>query len=580
MHLADRWREWNERTHGTGFELRRHFFRRFFDSDLVTAPGQWRVVAAGAVAILASLTLIVTQSYYSKYLALLQLDSGDTFRQAMVADHLFFITMSMLLTGLFTALQWSALFPGLRDYLALAGLPIKPREIFTAKAAALIVFAGALIAAVNLLPSFMLPAVSLGRYQRDAFLSAITLFASASMAGFFLFFVLVALQGVLLNAMPARWLAGTSLFVQGLLLIGFLCAIPLALSIPGLYWAMDGRPGFAIWLPPVWFLAIDQRWLGNHEEYVRRLAGIGTLGLAGSAAAAAGVYLWSYRHHRVSLLESSVDPPRPAWNRMRAWALDWSIRRPEEQAVFAFMTKTLTRSSHHRLVLTAYAGIGVAIVTTTFAWLALAPTFRGFDVITFKLQQAALSVPLALSLFLLTGFRYLFRLPVELRANWVFRVNEGGNRRRFLEAVERFLTWFAVIPVAAVTFPLEIALLGWIDGAVGAVLATMTALILEEFVLFEFQKIPFTCSYLPGRRNLVETVMLYGAGVAAYIVVLSLALAACLPEPSLALMLFGLLLAGWAYLRRVRAEAAEMGALEFEEEMEPAIHTLSIDADW
>ena len=27
-------RDWLEETHSTGFELRRHFFRRFFDSDL------------------------------------------------------------------------------------------------------------------------------------------------------------------------------------------------------------------------------------------------------------------------------------------------------------------------------------------------------------------------------------------------------------------------------------------------------------------------------------------------------------------------------------------------------------------
>ena len=53
--------------------------------------------------------------------------------------------------------------------------------------------------------------------------------------------------------------------------------------------------------------------------------------------------------------------------------------------------------------------------------------FRGFSVQTPGLRQAAISAPLALSLFVLAGFRYLFRLPVELSANWVFRVTEPGR---------------------------------------------------------------------------------------------------------------------------------------------------------
>ncbi len=574
----ERWREWNERTHGAGFELRRHFFRRFFDSDLVSAPGQWRMVAAGVIGIFGSISLAVTQSYYSKYLALLELDSGEPYRLAMVADHLFFITLSMLLAGLFTALQWTSLFPGLRDYLALAGLPLRPRQIFLAKAAALLAFAGGFILAVNLLPAFMLAAVSQGRYQRAGFLGAVSLLLAAFLAGLFAFFVLVALQGVLLNLVPHRWFTAVSLALQGVLLLVFLCGIPLALSIPGFYWAMDQRPDFAVWLPPAWFLALDQTILGNREPFVVQLARVGIAAPAAAGLAAATVYIWSYWHHRVGVLETPAEPPNPVvrFASLRARIQDWVVPRPEEQAVFSFMAKTLARSGHHRLVLTAYAGIAVAILITTFAWLALGPGFRGFRVRTFALQQAAVSIPLALSLFLLTGLRYLFRLPVELRANWVFRVYEGGSRRHFLDAVERFLVWLGIVPVAAITIPADLALLGWRDGIVASALALMTALILAELMLYQFDRVPFTCSYLPGKRNLVETMLMFGAGTAIYITILSSVIAACLPEPALALTFFGLLLAGWAYLRAARLDGAMMGKIEYEEEMEPVVRTLDL----
>jgi hypothetical protein len=44
-------------------------------------------------------------------------------------------------------------------------------------------------------------------------------------------------------------------------------------------------------------------------------------------------------------------------------------------------------------------------------------------------------------------------------------------------------------------------------------------------------------------------------------------------------MLLGLLLAAWARLRMARLESAAMVGLEFEEEPEPTVHTLGIDAD-
>ena len=578
---VERWREWTERTHGPWFELCRHFFQRFFDSDLVATPGQWRVVAGGAIGVVASLVLVFTQSYYSKYLALLELDTGEPYRKAMIADHLFFITLSMLLTGLFTALTWQSLFPSRRDYLALAGLPVTPRQIFGAKAAALLMLAGAFIVAVNLLPSGILSAIAFGRYQRDAFLNVVTLFTAASMAGLFMFFLLVAAQGALLSVMPARWLQAATLFSQGVLLILLLCALPLAVPIPGLYWAMDERPEFVRWLPPVWFLAADQFVLGNREPFVRELAVMAWRAVPAAGSVAGAAYLWSYWFHRVSVLESTGEAGgRAASSRNRTGSLGEALLpRPQELAVFSFMAKTLARSGAHRLALTGYAGIGIAIVAATFAAVAMSPSFRGFAVRTMALQQAAVAAPLALSLFLLTGFRYVFRLPVELRANWVFQVNEGGNRRMFLDAAERFLLWLGVAPVLLIAAPAEVALLGWQDGVVALVFVSLTVLLLVELLLLPFQKVPFTCSYLPGKRSLAETVLFFGVAAAVYIYGLSLVFARVLPEPPLALSIFGLQLAAWAYLRRARKEGAVLGKLEFEEELEPAVTELGIGRD-
>ena len=571
---------WMEETHGVNFELRRHFFRRFFDSDLVATPGQFQVVAIGAFAIFASLSIVMTQAYYHKYWALQALDSPDPYRLAGLADHLFLIAGAMTLAGLITAVEWPSLFPSLRDYLVLAGLPFETRRLFLAKFLALLTFMGIFIVGLNGLPSIVLPSVMVGRYYAGGPQAAV-LFVSMSLAAWFVFFALVALQGVLLNATSPRVFPGVSLFVQGSLVTLLVCALPLLLSVPSLYKYMDLRPGFALWLPPAWFLGLDRAMLGDREPFVAELARRALISVAAAAACAVLAYLWSYRRQKVRLLETPVAA-RLELGWLRRWRERWSDRclpAPPEQAVFGFTAATLARSRTHRMVLTGFVALAVALIVESFVSLLLNGEFRGFRVKTFPLEEATVAAPLALSLFVLAGLRYLFRLPVELRANWVFRVNETGNRQLLLRGVERFVLVLGVIPVALLTLPLELRIFGVVTGAAVSALTVLASLTIDELLLFGFDRIPFTSSYLPGARPLIETVCLYGAAVATYVLVLSGLIVAGVGEPSYYLIAFGLLLAVWARVRRQRLEHWQVGTLEYEELEEPAVQTLAIYRD-
>ena len=579
--LRRRIREWVEETHGSGFELRRHFFKRFFDSDLAAAPGQFQVLAIGAFAIFASLGIIMTQAYYHKYRMLLELDSSDPYRLSALADHLFLITGVMALAGLITAVEWPSLFPGLRDYLVLAGLPMKTRDLFIAKFTALITFMGVFIWALTALPSVILPAVMTGRYDTAGATAVVSLFVSMTAAAWFVFFALVALQGVLLNVVSPGLFPGVSLFVQGALFTALVCALPLVLSIPGLYLHMDERPAYALWLPPLWFLGLDQGMLGNRDPFVLELARRALLGLGAAALAAVLAYSWSYRRQKVRLLETPVAA-RPEREWLRRWTSRWSDRlfpAPPELAVFGFTAATLSRSRVHRMVLTGFVALAAALILESFVSLIFSGTFHGFGVRTFALEEATVGTPLALSLFVLAGLRYLFRLPVELRANWVFRVNETGNRVMLLRGVDRFLFGLGVAPVALATLPLEFRIFGVATGAAVSLLALLASLTVAELLLYGFDRIPFTSSYLPGSRPLIQTVCIYGAAVAAYVLLLGGLIAACVQEPSSYLMALGLMLAIWARIRKQRLEHWQVGALEYEELAEPAVQTLAIYRD-
>ncbi len=110
-------------------------------------------------------------------------------------------------------------------------------------------------------------------------------------------------------------------------------------------------------------------------------------------------------------------------------------------------------------------------------------------------------VPLAVSIFLIAGLRYLFSLPSELRANWIFQAAESEGRASWLRAVDRFVIVCGLVPVYACTMPAAIAVFGWWQALRVTALGLFMALLVFEFLFRDWHKAPFTCSYLPGKRQ-------------------------------------------------------------------------------
>ncbi len=557
--IARRWRE----THSAQVELLRHFCGQFFESEFVSRPGQLKLLFTGVLSVLASLSVPFLQAYYSKYLALKRLDDTQPFRLAVMADSLFLITLNMVVIGLVTALLWQILFPDKRDYLALAALPIRMAEIFRAKFVSLLGFVALSSAFMAVPMSIGLPAMM--QPQRNTAHFAVfgpmgyhmLGIAVASVAGaLFVFFALVALQGVLLNVLPLRMSTRLSFAVQALLLIAFLAAVPAAIAIPRFTYQMDSWPEWAAWVPPLWFFGLGQSMIGN----VNPLAEFALIGLAAAGASAVAAYWWSYRRHRVRVLESPGG-----YSGGKSWSFEPNLP-PRALGVFAFISKTLARSPQHRLILTAFAGIAMAISANSLVG-------------SLRVATVLVDAQLALSLFILAGLHYLFRLPVEPRANWIFRLPEPGHTVSLLSGVEWWMLYGGVLPVAAVFWIADSWQLGIARGLVLMLLAVPPSLILVEVLLFLTYKIPFTSLYLPARRIITETLIKYGVGVVLYISLLSTILSWCAAGVQRWLPALALMLVGYWRLRLIRLDTQRVGRIEFEELPDTVIQTLAIYRD-
>ena len=557
-----RFHRWRHETHSAGIELLRHFLTGFFDNEMVTVPGEWQKVAIGIFASLVSFALAATWVYEERY-KYLHAAAFETYRQGVRDDLMSFLALAMVITALLTILQWQSLFLSLRDCLALAGLPVSPRELFLAKFGSLTLIFAAFVLSLTGMPAILF-AILTGTllptghwFENPSFLVNVAAnFAALGGVCVFIFFSLVTLQAVLLHLCPPRMFSRVSLAVQGGLFIVTVGAVPL----------LGRMPVSAAWWPPRWFV-------GLWEAIVigRRSAGPALLAMGAPAALAFVAYLLSYHRYQRLLLEAPPGhgPARRAGLGSRL--LERWIQEPREQAAFAFIWKTLIRSRSHRLLLLAYAGAALG-------WIAKglldAPPVNLRDQGMYGLTVVL--APIAISVLVSVGLRYLFTLPVTLRAQWVFQIVEADDRAAWQAAVVRFVTWVGIAPVFAAGLPATLAVLGPVRGVATTILAAGVALIFFERYFREWRKLPFTCSLLPGRQPVWLLILKFFAALAYLVPIAQLALWASAEQTSF-LALATLEAAWWWRWRSRRRAEWRDAAMLWDERPEAAVMALGLE---
>jgi hypothetical protein len=105
----------------------------------------------------------------------------------------------------------------------------------------------------------------------------------------------------------------------------------------------------------------------------------------------------------------------------------------------------------------------------------------------------------------------------------------------------------------------------------------LISFLLIESLLFTFEKIPFTSSYLPGRRPLIETVLKYSVATGCYVWGFAALVSFVIKTVASTLSFAAILAAAWWRLRRARLAGRQIGRIEFEERFEPAVQLLEIE---
>lgn len=175
--------------------------------------------------------------------------------------------------------------------------------------------------------------------------------------------------------------------------------------------------------------------------------------------------------------------------------------------------------------------------------------------------------------------RALFSLPVELRANWLFRMTTPAQDPSIPRAVRKLLLAVAVVPMALAPFPLYFAAWGPRAAFAHTALFLLECAILLEFLTYRFSKIPFTCSWLPGQANLKAKLGVYFIEFGASMSFLGALESYALTRPTLSafikLCVFLSAILAWRIWRHCAA-AREPWAFTFEEQPPLAVNSLRL----
>jgi hypothetical protein len=424
------------------------------------------------------------------------------------------IATTMLTVGLFTVLSWNTIYPDRLDALVLTPLPVHRHTVFLAKIAAVASGLGIAVLALHAAPSLLWPlrlysvlstetpfsaagiVVATGGHAPNLIRIFAAYWITMIAASLFIACLLIGLQGLAATLLPRPAFLRVSSYLQlgaFVVVISTYFLLPAAITPATVAAARQATP----WaLPPwYWFLAMFQQLSGMPQ--IGPIARYAWWGLGVTVGWTTVAYTLSYFRTLRKIAEESDIAKRSG--RAGWWPRLGSAR---QTAIVHFGVRTLIRSSQHRVLLAFYWGIGFAITT-----LFLTVSYRGLkSPMSLDSLWHERSVPLIVSsvVMLMTailGARVVFALPRDLRANWIFRIAPLQGGAEYLGARRRALFVASVLPVWL--FSAVVFLIAWppLPAAGHLVVLWLLGATLVEMYLYGTRKIPFTCSYLPGKST-------------------------------------------------------------------------------
>ena len=402
------------------------------------------------------------------------------------------IATMMLVIGLLTVISWDSTFPDRKDVMVLSPLPVAPHTILFAKVSASGALVGLAILALNFASGSAWSLILGSRRGALGFLQFcaawwLTMIAASA----FLYCSVLAVQGFTALLFPRRVFLRLSAVLQ-LAAFGLFLGVyfvqpsftsPADLAARENQWILASSPSY-------WYFALFNQLNGSLPSQFRWLAARAWIGLLLAVFGAVSSLLLCYLHTMKKTVEAPDLVPG-------AGGFHWtpSFGNSLQTAIALFSIRSLTRSRQHRVAFAFYLAFIFAIALSL---LRIDLTASPPHPVTLEIILPTFSM----MFFAVGGLRNVFSLPISLTANWVLRTTQLSPSEKYIAVTRTILLCFSVVPVWLVSAFLSLAFRPWHQVTAHLAVLALLGWILAEINLIGFYKVPFTCSYLPGKSNI------------------------------------------------------------------------------
>lgn len=497
--------------------LTKLFLRQFLENDLVSPESDRAQLLAIVGATVVSLTLFISMFMSSGYaMSVLTPSEGAVLT---LTDKFFYTSLAMLATALVAASQWDALSIDVRDAAILQPLPIKPATLRLAKLTAVAALGAGVSVAVNIFPTIVFPWMLAFAVRQMSVFDVFRMMGIQAVinvtAAVFGYLSVIAIRETASVVLGPKLFTRVSPWMQTMTIL-MLGSSVLLLPIASTRFAQSGLADWRLNLPATAFVGVyeeatrefladlpagrltprqQRREAFNSNLYAQRRplfaplsrrAGLWLGSVAGIVALATALNAL-----RTPSL-SAAAPRRRRRSRLAALPRLLFPRSHAARAGFDFALATIWRNKTHRLTLACAAAVGLASVLVALSRVDLG----GDAVLTTRLL---ICQPLLYGA-LLIGFRHLIRVPAELRANWAIQIAWRGQARAFATGAEVAALFTLVVPAVLMVVP-PVAMVAGLGVAFGhALLGLLGGAIVLETLMLSYDKVPFTCTYVPNEN--------------------------------------------------------------------------------
>jgi hypothetical protein len=551
------------------FVLARHFFKSLFDFGFLSEDGSEALKRAmlGSLAVALALGCLLVRMFMKKYGAL----SPEAYQLAVMADHAFLMAVPMWFVAAAIGLVGESLFPDQTDYRILMAEPLSRPTIFGAKLVALLLFGGLFVVGSHLM---LLPLATVTMLRTGSFPATATAFAfSSALASLFAALAIVAVHGLLVLLAPRARILAFSGAVRSVMIGGLLLSLPLVARLPAADRAFAADAWWLPLAPPAWFVGLERWLIGDASR--AGLAAQAAIGTVVVLVVSVISYVLLYRRFDRVTLQPTVSQKADPTNRALA---RWNGRAPVRHAIGVFVAITIRRSALHQGLV-----VGLLAAAGGFVLNSLLNANGWYDPFDTRRKQALINTlfwaPMTMIFVAIPAMRLAIWVPLDLRSNWIFRMTEDvAGRAEVAAANVRAVLALAVAVPLALIGPLQWWTLG--SSALGVlVVEASIGWLLVEWTMADWRRVPFTCSYIPGKGFVPH---MFVKGFASYIVfsvasLLVLRISLTIPA---AAAVFAVVFGGVAgVLSFFRSRQARETNLIFEDELPTDVTPLRLSAD-